>query len=193
MSSCETSSRTTQSTAQTGALEEPVALLEHLCAGEPGTVIFVACSSEEHIGLVGGEAPFDIVHCNTLVDAEPSTATQASSVAGKQIAVVDIGLDEPTFSLQMGQALRVFPDHLIVFTRATSVADTLFFSFGFRKLNVLHSDSVDAKSRWYEFRLSHYKQVPDWLNARNWANPERFELDDESDIYIDPDGSDEEE
>ncbi len=29
--------------------------------------------------------------------------------------------------------------------------------------------------QWYEFSLQFYKPVPQWLNARNWANPERWE------------------
>jgi hypothetical protein len=26
----------------------------------------------------------------------------------------------------------------------------------------------------YVYDMAHYKQTPDWLNSRNWANPERF-------------------
>jgi len=26
----------------------------------------------------------------------------------------------------------------------------------------------------YAFDMAHYKQTPDWLNSRHWANPERF-------------------
>ena len=28
---------------------------------------------------------------------------------------------------------------------------------------------------WYEFSLRFYKPVPQWLNAENWANPERWD------------------
>ena len=37
----------------------------------------------------------------------------------------------------------------------------------------------------YEYRLRDYKQPPDWLNARFWANPARFDLDEESSDYED--------
>lgn len=46
--------------------------------------------------------------------------------------------------------------------------------------------------RWFVYRLRDYKQPPSWLNARFWANPERYELDDESDIYCEDDNSEEE-
>jgi len=58
---------------------------------------------------------------------------------------------------------------------------------------VVKSTASSGENRWYEYRLSHYKQAPDWLNARFWANPERFKLDDDPDVYFDPDDSDEEE
>ncbi|MYI88870.1 MAG: hypothetical protein F4082_00960 [Gammaproteobacteria bacterium] len=29
--------------------------------------------------------------------------------------------------------------------------------------------------QWYEFSLESYKPVPQWLNAKNWANPERWD------------------
>jgi len=28
----------------------------------------------------------------------------------------------------------------------------------------------------YEYQLAEYKRVPDWLNAKYWANPERFDV-----------------
>lgn len=27
---------------------------------------------------------------------------------------------------------------------------------------------------WYSYSIIHYKRIPDWLNADNWANPERW-------------------
>jgi chlorite dismutase len=30
-------------------------------------------------------------------------------------------------------------------------------------------------SQWYEFSLKFYKPVPQWLNAKNWANPQNWE------------------
>lgn len=32
-----------------------------------------------------------------------------------------------------------------------------------------------GQPEWYEFSLQFYKPVPQWLNAKNWANPERWD------------------
>jgi len=85
----------------------------------------------------------------------------------------------------LGQAVRGFPARLVVYTSDARATDTVFFSFGFRKLQVEGNSESTSDTRWYEFRLSHYKQQPHWLNARFWANPERFELDYDADIYSD--------
>lgn len=37
----------------------------------------------------------------------------------------------------------------------------------------------------YEYRLRDYKQPPEWLNARFWANPERFGLDEDVEEFGD--------
>lgn len=82
-------------------------------------------------------------------------------------------------SRQLGQACREFPGGLFVWqiddTAEQRVPAEVFFAFGFRRLfscvegcqqHVLH-----------EYRLAEYKSPPDWLNARYWANPERFDAD----------------
>ena len=37
----------------------------------------------------------------------------------------------------------------------------------------------------YEYRLRDYKQPPEWLNARFWANPGRFDLDEDAEEFGD--------
>lgn len=91
----------------------------------------------------------------------------------------------------LGQAVRQFPVGLLVHTLRSSPVDAAFFAFGFRRLNVIVNSPLGTH-RWYEFSLSDYKQAPDWLNARFWANPERYDLDDESDTTLDWDDDEEE-
>ena len=50
-----------------------------------------------------------------------------------------------------------------------------FFAFGFRRAFVAIEDGT--RHALHEYRLADYKQPPDWLNARYWANPERFGAD----------------
>ncbi len=56
-----------------------------------------------------------------------------------------------------------------------NIARDDLFSLGFHRFNnTLHE-------RLFMFSLSGYKTVPQWLNSRYWANPERFHLVDGSD------------
>ena len=90
----------------------------------------------------------------------------------------------------LGTACRLYPAGLLLFveTDETLPAETLF-AFGFRRL------AADADGALHEYRLRDYKMPPDWLNARFWANPDRFELDPDEGGQFDPaeDAEDEDE
>lgn len=99
-----------------------------------------------------------------------------------------------SLQITLGKAVRLFPGRLVVCLESTEPDDPTFFSFGFRRLS-LHAGDTDragtpgatatAQSvRLFEFSLSDYKLPPDWLNARYWANPERFDNDQYPDIHI---------
>ena len=88
----------------------------------------------------------------------------------------------------LGQAVRRFPERLIISVESNEPDDAAFFAFGFRKLQLEDQGSI----RLFEYSLSEYKQVPDWLNARYWANPERYGLTGDHDSYSE-DGEDDEE
>ena len=45
-----------------------------------------------------------------------------------------------------------------------------FIAFGYETLTV----GEGAQPALYQFDIATYKQVPDWLNARYWAHPERW-------------------
>lgn len=106
------------------------------------------------------------------------------------VALLELNAPSDDIELLLGRAVRLFSTQLIVYTRSTTLPDSVLFAFGFRKLEVEGLSSGEDSLRWFEYRLSHYKQPPDWLNARFWANPERFDTSDDDDIY---DDSDEEE
>ena len=46
---------------------------------------------------------------------------------------------------------------------------------GMRLVDATKFGSSDTK--WFEFSLKFYKPVPKWLNAKDWANPERWDKD----------------
>jgi len=54
-------------------------------------------------------------------------------------------------------------------------ADEQFFAYGFRRIGQT-ADVSGMQQQWYVYSLRDYKQAPDWLNARFWAHPERFDL-----------------
>jgi len=80
----------------------------------------------------------------------------------------------------LGAACRMSPDLVLVehsnsAPEAPLLDDARFFAFGFRRLG--HAVQVSGVlQHWYAFSLRDYKQSPDWLNARFWAHPERFDL-----------------
>lgn len=168
-------------------------LADHLLASKPSRIVLIGCSAADLYWPESADEQCSIKRCDTLDEAEAFLKADADSDAGASVAVFNIATSDTVFEQQIGQAVRAFPNRLIIYTHATDATDTLFFAFGFHKLNVVENASAGTESRWYEYRLSHYKQSPDWLNARFWANPERFQLDDDPDIYVDPDDTDEEE
>ncbi len=108
---------------------------------------------------------------------------EASKAVERNIAncvmCLDLPVPTPDVSQLLGLACRASPRLLLVeHTTGDSdeslLDDEQFFAFGFRVV-----EKIDAGGRrgvLYAYSLSDYKQAPDWLNARFWAHPERFDL-----------------
>lgn len=61
---------------------------------------------------------------------------------------------------------------LVVLTESFAGADfNAFLGLGFERLYA----SADGASHLYSHDIATYKAVPDWLNAKYWAHPERWE------------------
>lgn len=63
------------------------------------------------------------------------------------------------------------PRLLLVAQPGCALDDAGFRALGF----VVSLVDADAGTRVYDYDLDTYKSVPDWLNARFWAHPERWE------------------
>lgn len=97
-------------------------------------------------------------------------------------------LDKETDSLDihLGALCRCFPHGVLLQLAADVKAkDQQFFAHGFQKIGAFgeimtasgdEDVFLDTAERCFQYRLEHYKAVPDWLNARFWAHPERFHL-----------------
>lgn len=122
---------------------------------------------------------------------EAGEVPRGSCVALMQLNHPDSLPEEGSLAAELGQAVRRFPERLVVSIESEEPEDAAFFAFGFRKLQMGQQESI----RLFEYCLSEYKQSPDWLNARYWANPERFSLDDDPDYDsdYDPEDSDDDE
>jgi len=168
---------------------EAVLLADYFLAASPESLYLINSDPDDIYWPESRLADTQILSVSSLGEAESSLAQQnlgASATSDQLMAVFHIS-DGETIEQQLGRAVRAFPHRLVVYTEVEQLSDTLFYAFGFRKLNVEGKTEPSRRYRWYEYRLSHYKERPNWLNARFWANPERFELDDDADIYFDSD------
>ncbi|MHB1187594.1 DUF6231 family protein [Thiobacillus sp.] len=67
--------------------------------------------------------------------------------------------------------LYVAPRILLVVPSGCVLDEAMFRALGF----TLSATDAAADLRIHYYDLDTYKTVPDWLNARYWANPERWE------------------
>ena len=121
-------------------------------------------------------------------DVEPVEAgavTDGAPAPHTALLVLDGAVDGPPLERRLGAACRRFPGRLLVWQRdpigpgapdgVRPVPVERFFAFGFRR--AFAAVEGEVRHALHEYRLADYKQPPDWLNARYWANPERFAAD----------------
>lgn len=88
-----------------------------------------------------------------------------------------IGTEDPQSLL--GLACRASPRLLLIEQTGSEssnflLADEQFFAFGFRVAEKTEESGLQRAL--YAYSLSDYKRAPDWLNAKFWAHPERYDL-----------------
>ncbi|MBX2879811.1 MAG: hypothetical protein KTR32_07760 [Granulosicoccus sp.] len=184
--------------------EDPI-LLQHLRQTRSAVILYIGSSAVERAG-VEQELACPCVYVRSLSEALGSGVRRqldraqaqaddhsASVTASDRLvvtAVMQLESDTHSIDMQLGQAIRLFPDHLLVTccdpSLSPSLTDEQFFAFGFRRLGAAPEPSNSSgRPCWYEYRMREYKSAPDWLNARYWANPERFDLSEDPDLYTD--------
>lgn len=133
--------------------------------------------------LIAGEPPGPLLpHLPDTLRVRPADADSEPGGDERIAALLwlDQALDDAAIDRRLGAACRRFPGRLLVWQRDGLGSDRLpptrFFAHGFRQLLDLIDD--ERHHTLYEYTLADYKQAPDWLNARYWANPERFDNDD---------------
>ncbi len=161
-------------------------LVEYLLSTQPACLTIVGHQEQAKRWASAGTdgtaqvQQFDtLAECHAASDAATGEPSEGPSVALLHLHDDDRLQGDGALATKLGKAVRRFPERLVVSIDSTEPADTAFFAFGFRKLQLVEQGSI----RLFEYCLSDYKQPPDWLNARFWANPGRFENDEDSDIY----------
>lgn len=112
------------------------------------------------------------------LDALPSAVLTPPHSTASQPCALALGIDALD-GLEAGAAevlihrtrLYVAPRLLLVAHADCALDEAAFLALGFE----LVGRDAAAGVRLHAFDLDTYKPVPDWLNARFWAHPERWE------------------
>lgn len=149
------------------------------------------------------EPPQSLDGVERLASLREAETLAVAAAFGKPITLIlDLALLDQPVEECLGRVVRSFPHrvilHCITPLEDSQWSDNAFFAFGFQKVlqmlpsdlppdlqSTLPSELKGQKIRWFEYRMTTYKPAPDWLNARFWANPERFETSEDADLYCD--------
>jgi len=165
-----------------------------LLAGEAGGAARLVVAGDlpapVHEALPPGCATLDAAQARAAIEA---VATRRDPHPVTAVLILDGARPGDGTGQRLGTACRRFPGRVVVWQRdevpdaspdaprGTSaytppLEATHFFAYGFRRLLATEIDGM--RHALYEYRLADYKRPPDWLNARFWANPERFGIAD---------------
>jgi len=162
------------------------ALATQLLSGEPGKVVLVGKPTFRL------QANIDNLLADEAYSAPAPQITQHDSmnqfidvdgcVSHKCALCLYLPSDTDDPEKLLGAACRISPGLVLVEHTNTGAGlklfgDERFFAYGFRRLGQVPEVS-GLQRQWYAYSLRDYKQSPEWLNARFWAHPERFDLHD---------------
>ena len=115
-----------------------------------------------------------LVHTGLLQTTVHLCEAHAHTSPPAQLAVVmDAlnGLDAAQARTLLARVRDFIAPRIVVVATAHCALDRLaFLAIGFEVLGIDATENMAI----FHFDLSTYKQVPDWLNARHWAHPERW-------------------
>ena len=165
--------------------------LESLTGDTPAELEIVAVDAIERYARQSGPRSVGPRSTGSHQSGSPETGSQLTTgylfLDGSSLSLDVARKDALRQDLEqkLGDACRLFPHQLLVQLQKLPsdwTPDPLF-AFGFRQMKTTVGSAI------FEFRLSDYKAPPDWLNARFWANPERYEQTPDVDEFSDLTGS----
>lgn len=111
-------------------------------------------------------------------DTLPDTPRYPYAAAPPPVATLALGVDalnglSATEAAQLISRVRLYtaPRLLVTAQPGCALDHAGFLALGF----TLSLSDAATQVRVYHYDLDTYKSVPDWLNARFWAHPERWE------------------
>ena len=84
-------------------------------------------------------------------------------------------LDAATGANLLAQLRDVYTRHLLVLLTLTDKNTTIWEANDLNALGLVLLKTYPDEQQLYEYSVLDYKTVPDWLNAKNWANPELWD------------------
>lgn len=154
----------------TDALEATPALLDQVlddCASSRLLLVSDDRALCERVEARGGQ-------CLSAEAAQPERLTELTA----ELAILDAeaALPRETATALVSRLRDIHAERVIVIaaeSQGAALSRHALIGLGFHRRAV--SADGDVRRRWYEFDMAHYKVTPDWLNARNWANPELWD------------------
>jgi len=178
-------------------------IIECLGVNRTGSLLFVGQIPDE----IYSHSKAEGIACYQVDTIEQAAAQFAQPHSGGEsnhddllTLVLQVDPDEQQAARMLGHAIRTFPQRVVVFCMASdqsrNAVSELFYSLGFRRLQAPTAPTaqhdLSEPGCWFEYRMSQYKPAPEWLNARYWANPERFEVQEDPDGFCESSDDEEE-
>ena len=90
-----------------------------------------------------------------------------------QVCVIDPQVEIDVLTSLLARLRDLHTARLVHVDRCTQWSFSASLALGFSKIPAERfADSENGGFKAFEFEIRNYKQIPDWLNAKNWANPE---------------------
>lgn len=136
-------------------------LQTHLLAIQPATV----CALDAAAHRLASEALTE-----ATVQPQENSSTQRYDLALGIDALDGLGAQQAEHLINRAR-LYIAPRILLVARADCALTEEMFIALGF----MLSATDTTENVRIHYYDLDTYKTVPDWLNARHWANPERWQ------------------
>jgi len=121
------------------------------------------------------------------IDALATTDVAADmSILGDRrwplVCLLEPDIDKPCLIRLLARIRDLHADRVIHISNTRNnntcgwaLADSLALGFSQIGKSVIAEQLDESELQIFEFDIRNYKPAPDWLNAKNWANPERWD------------------